>query len=70
MNTAHDNRTCSACGAPIASFLRGFMESIRACNKHLITWGKSRECFNAKMDSMCGRGDYGRAFEEWAKCQR
>lgn len=62
-----DTRTCLACGEPVAPEVRGYLDSLRGCRKHLDAWDRSPERFNAVMAHMLGGVSPRAAFEAWAE---
>ena len=66
-----DTRTCSACAEPVAAQLRGYMGSLRACDRHLAEWHESRERAEAVAQNAARGTPIGHAlFEAWAAKRR
>lgn len=66
MGEPTDTRTCVVCGAPVADVLRGYMGSVKACEKHLHEWNESREKWSAALASVRHGLSMAGAFEKWA----
>ncbi|WFG54173.1 hypothetical protein Mx9_p66 [Myxococcus phage Mx9] len=62
-----DTRTCLACGEPVAPELRGYLDSLRGCRRHLDEWERSTEGFAAGMDHMLRGVSPVSAFVAWAE---
>jgi hypothetical protein len=66
-----DTRTCSACDAPVAEHLKGYMGSIRGCALHLEEWAHSPERARAVLAALAaGRPMGHEPFEAWAAKMR
>lgn len=67
---SHDERTCDVCGAPIAPPLRGYTQSLRACDAHLAEWLRSSERRYATLDAMAGVNRLPEVFAAWVAARK
>lgn len=63
-----DTRTCSACDEPAAERLRGYMQSLRVCERHLAEWRASDARRTAMLTAISsGRLLGHEPFDAWAE---
>jgi hypothetical protein len=66
MGETNDTRTCAVCGSPVADALRGFLDSILACEEHLREWNASPARLCAAIASVKHGVGMSGAFDKWA----